>query len=81
MHEESEITPESRVVMFSGSGMPSSLQAGLMLAQIAALIPPGMEIATRARAPETEPKREPLTEIERWNAEVDRRKAERKARK
>ena len=78
---DSQITPDSRIWVASGTGLLSREHFAEMLR---AVIPPGMVISTRDlgrvirsnRAPEVI---ETPTEIEIWNAAVDKRKSEKKA--
>jgi len=72
-----EITPESRVMFLSGD---TPLSRAQLMAMLAAVIPPGMEIDTgRRRAPE--PAHTVPTEREMWNLKVEAKKLAKKGRK
>lgn len=71
-----EIEPNGRIMVASGTGVPGAAQLAAMLAH---LIQAGYQIDVRE--PEQDKPKEPETEIERWNAAVERRKAERAERR
>jgi hypothetical protein len=75
---DTAIRPSDRIAIMTGNAMPSR---AVVMAFLAAAINPGRVIAGSGEgvqfARPATPKR-PLTEIERWNAEVDERKAQKK---
>lgn len=73
-----EIEPNGRIMVASGTGVPSAAQLAAMLAH---LIPAGYEIDRHAPEPKPARIKEPETEIEHWNAAIERRKAERAERR
>jgi len=77
MSDSSEITEKSRILVMGGTGVPSARE---LMARLAEIIPPGMEIAYGEPAQTNAAEPEELTEIQQWNREVERRKTERKER-